>query len=96
MNNSRTWLDLMKLSTDYDRKARLAPALASFLPLLPLTFFARRSPGAMGDCTRGDGERLRLRCSGPRQFRFGNGQPSAKKALAGLAVRCADTCPAHA
>ena len=38
MNNEKNWLSLMALSTEYDRVARLVPALASFLPLLPLTF----------------------------------------------------------
>lgn len=38
MTNQRSWLGLMALSTEYDRVARLAPALVSFLPLLPLTF----------------------------------------------------------
>jgi len=37
LDNSKNWLSVMKLSTEYDRKARLAPALASLLPLLPLT-----------------------------------------------------------
>lgn len=34
----KTWLSLLALSTEYERSARLVPALASFLPLLPLTF----------------------------------------------------------
>ena len=38
MGKGKTWLSVMALSTEYDRVARLAPALASFLPLLPLTF----------------------------------------------------------
>ena len=38
MGEGKTWLSVMALSTEYDRVARLAPALASFLPLLPLTF----------------------------------------------------------
>jgi hypothetical protein len=33
-----SWLSLLRLSTAYDRAARLAPALTSLLPLLPLTF----------------------------------------------------------
>ena len=38
MSEGTTWLSVMALSTEYDRVARLTPALASFLPLLPLTF----------------------------------------------------------
>ena len=38
MTKRRSWLSLMSLSTEYERNARLVPALASFLPLLPLTF----------------------------------------------------------
>ena len=38
MRKRNKWLSVMGLSTKYDRAARLAPALASFLPLLPLTF----------------------------------------------------------
>ena len=38
MGKRKTWLSVMALSTEYDRVARLTPALASFLPLLPLTF----------------------------------------------------------
>ncbi len=38
MGKGNTWLSVMALSTEYDRVARLTPALASFLPLLPLTF----------------------------------------------------------
>ncbi|MYF39476.1 MAG: hypothetical protein F4146_07505 [Rhodothermaceae bacterium] len=38
MREGKTWLSVMALSTRYDRAARLIPALASFLPLLPLTF----------------------------------------------------------
>lgn len=38
MDDQKHWLSLMALSTAYDRAARLVPALASFLPLLPLTF----------------------------------------------------------
>ena len=38
MGKGNTWLRVMALSTEYDRVARLTPALASFLPLLPLTF----------------------------------------------------------
>lgn len=38
MGEGKTWLSIMALSSEYDRVARLAPALASFLPLLPLTF----------------------------------------------------------
>lgn len=37
MDNEKHWLSLMALSTTYDRAARLVPALASLLPLLPLT-----------------------------------------------------------
>ena len=37
MDDKKHWLSLMALSTDYDRVARLVPALTSFLPLLPLT-----------------------------------------------------------
>ena len=37
MGKGKTWLSVMALSTEYDRVARLTPALASFLPLLPLT-----------------------------------------------------------
>ena len=33
----KTWLNLLALSDEYDRCARLAPALTSLLPLLPLT-----------------------------------------------------------
>ena len=33
----KTWLNLFALSDEYDRCARLAPALTSLLPLLPLT-----------------------------------------------------------
>ncbi|WP_419858612.1 hypothetical protein [Candidatus Palauibacter irciniicola] len=36
MDNMKNWLSVMKLSSEYDRRARLAPALASFLPFLPL------------------------------------------------------------
>ena len=38
MGKGKKWLSVMALSTEYDRVARLVPALASFLPLLPLTF----------------------------------------------------------
>lgn len=38
MGEAKAWLSVMALSTEYDRVARLTPALASFLPLLPLTF----------------------------------------------------------
>ena len=38
IGEGKTWLNLMVLSTRYGLVARLAPALASFLPLLPLTF----------------------------------------------------------
>lgn len=38
MDDQKHWLSLMALSTEYDRVARLVPALASFLPLLPMTF----------------------------------------------------------
>ena len=38
MGKGNTWLSVMALSTEYDRVARLTPALASFLPLIPLTF----------------------------------------------------------
>ena len=38
MNQKRNWLSNVGLDTKYNRAARLTPALASFLPLLPLTF----------------------------------------------------------
>lgn len=38
MAKKKGWLSLLALSTEYERSARLVPALASFLPLLPLTF----------------------------------------------------------
>lgn len=38
MSRHNRWLSVVGLSTKYDRVARLTPALASFLPLLPLTF----------------------------------------------------------
>lgn len=34
----KSWLNLLALSNEYERHARLAPALTSLLPLLPLTF----------------------------------------------------------
>jgi hypothetical protein len=37
MVKKKTWLNLLALSNDYERRARLAPALTSLLPLLPLT-----------------------------------------------------------
>lgn len=38
MSNENNWLTVMALSSEYDRVARLTPALVSLLPLLPLTF----------------------------------------------------------
>jgi hypothetical protein len=38
MTKKNNWLNLMAVSTEYERVARLVPALASFLPVLPLTF----------------------------------------------------------
>lgn len=38
MENKKTWLNLWALSNEYERRARLAPALTALLPLLPLTF----------------------------------------------------------
>ena len=38
MGEGKKWLSVVAHSTKYDRAARLKPALASFLPLLPLTF----------------------------------------------------------
>ena len=38
MSDMKHWLNVMGISTEYDRRARLVPAIASFLPLLPLTF----------------------------------------------------------
>lgn len=37
MTNRNRWLSIIGLSSKYDRVARLTPALASFLPLLPFT-----------------------------------------------------------
>ena len=37
MAKKKTWLNLLALSNEYERRARLAPALTSLLPLLPLT-----------------------------------------------------------
>ncbi len=37
MGNQKSWLNLLSLTNEYERKARLAPALTSFLPLLPFS-----------------------------------------------------------
>ena len=38
MASKKSWLTVVALSSEYERVARLTPALVSFLPLLPLTF----------------------------------------------------------
>ena len=38
MGSKTSWLTLFALSSEYERVARLTPALVSILPLLPLTF----------------------------------------------------------
>ena len=37
MAKTKAWLNLLALTNEYERRARLAPALTSLLPLLPLT-----------------------------------------------------------
>ena len=38
MKKPQSWLSLLQLSDEYDRKARLVPSLISFLPLVPVVF----------------------------------------------------------
>lgn len=37
VEKGKGWLELLRLTNEYERRARLLPALASFLPLMPLS-----------------------------------------------------------
>lgn len=48
MAKKKNWLNLLTLSNEYERRARIVPALTSLLPLLPLTMALGGSLGAWG------------------------------------------------